>query len=236
MDVKLELVDRVHRFAHRRREMVQRQLVARGIRDVGVLRAFGRVPREAFLPPDLHDVAYDDAPLPIGEGQTISQPFIVAYMIEALHLSAGARVLEVGTGSGYAAAILAEIAAVVHTIERRESLARRARERLGRAGYGSVQVIHGDGSRGHPEAAPYDGIIVAAAGPRVPDSIKRQLTVGGRLVMPIGRARDRQQLVRVTRESASEFRRESLEAVRFVPLVGEEGWPEGRETARSREG
>lgn len=211
--------------------MVRRQLVARGISNEAVLRAFRRVPREAFLPSDLQHAAYDDSPLPIGEGQTISQPYVVAYMIEALRLNADARVLEIGTGWGYAAAILAEIAAEVYTIERRESLALQARQRLERAGYGAVQVIHGDGSRGYRPGAPYDGIIAAAAGPRVPPSIERQLAVGGRAVLPIGHERDRQELVLITRVSATELRRESLESVRFVPLVGEEGWPEGRSGA-----
>jgi protein-L-isoaspartate(D-aspartate) O-methyltransferase len=211
-------------FSRQRRLMVDRQLVARGIRDGAVLRAFRKVPREAFLPRRLRDFAYDDSPLPIGEGQTISQPYIVARMVEALRLHPGARVLEIGAGSGYAAAILAEIAAEVCTVERHASLAVEARERLERAGYASVKVVHGDGSRGYEPDAPYDGIVVAAGAPAVPESLRLQLAVGGRLVIPVGRTPRSQMLVRVTRESETGFRRERLDPVRFVPLVGEEGW------------
>lgn len=227
MDAPSQPVDRVRAFERCRLEMVRKQLVGRDISDPRVLQAFRKVPREAFLPPELHDAAYRDSPLPIGEGQTISQPYVVAHMIEALQLGPDARVLEIGAGSGYAAAILAEVAAEVYTIERRASLVGRARQALEQAGYESVHVIHGDGSLGYEPGAPYDGVIAAAAGPYVPESIKRQLAIGGRLVMPVGGTRDRQELVRVTRSGDLEFRSERLEAVRFVPLVGDEGWPAG---------
>ena len=212
-------------FHSRRQAMVRHQIEARGIRAEPVLRAMSRVPREAFLPESLRESAYEDSPLPIDERQTISQPYIVAFMTDALQLGGGERVLEVGTGSGYAAAILAEIAAEVYTVERLESLARQSRALLQQLGYRNIRVIHGDGTRGWPEAAPYDAIVVAAGGPVVPDSLKDQLAVGGRLVIPVG---DNfvQTLVRVTRLSEADYREEQLTGVRFVPLVGEEGWRE----------
>ena len=167
--------------------------------------------------------AYDDRPLLIGEGQTISQPYIVAAMTEALQLQAGDRVLEVGTGSGYSAAVLAEIVAEVYTIERIESLAESARRRLVDLGYTNVHVRHGDGSLGWSQHAPYDAIVVTAAGPHVPSSLLHQLAIGGRLVMPVGRA-DAQYLVRVVRQEAETYAREILQEVVFVPLIGAEAW------------
>jgi protein-L-isoaspartate(D-aspartate) O-methyltransferase len=208
----------------RRRLMVEHQVERRGIRDRRVLAAMRRVPREAFVPPELSDQAYADGPLPIGEGQTISQPYIVALMVDALGLSGGERVLEIGAGSGYAAAVLAEIAAEVTTVERHARLAEEAAARLARLGYGNVQVRIGDGSRGWPEGAPYDGIVVAAGAPEVPEALKEQLAVGGRLVIPVGRGRTLQELVRIRRLSETGYQREELGGVRFVPLVGEEGW------------
>jgi protein-L-isoaspartate(D-aspartate) O-methyltransferase len=207
-----------------RQRMVDEQIVARGVRDEAVIAAFRRVAREAFLPERLREFAYEDRALPIGEGQTVSQPFIVARMVEALRLRPDDRVLEIGAGSGYAAAILAEIAAEVYTIERHKKLAEDARKRLRAAGYGRVHVIHGDGSLGYPAQAPYDGIAVAASGPEVPRSLKEQLVGGGRLVIPVGVAPGFQHLLCVTRESEVRCRREALGAVRFVPLVGAEGW------------
>jgi protein-L-isoaspartate(D-aspartate) O-methyltransferase len=204
--------------------MVEAQLVARGIRSASVLAAFREVPRDAFVPAESRTDAYADTPLPISEGQTISQPYIVAAMIEALHLRESDRVLEVGTGSGYAAAILARLARTVVTIERHASLADEARTTLAALHVTNVIVVHGDGTLGVPEHAPYDAIVVAAAGPRVPDALVAQLAEGGRLVMPVG-ARTEQVLVRITR-SANRMHRETLEAVRFVPLVGEQGWPD----------
>ncbi|MHB8879096.1 MAG: protein-L-isoaspartate(D-aspartate) O-methyltransferase [Myxococcaceae bacterium] len=198
--------------------MVALTVEGRGIRDPRVLSALREVPRHLFVPPELSWQAYEDAPLPIGEGQTISQPYVVALMAQALGLSPGDRVLEVGTGSGYGAAVLSRLAAEVFTIERHEALARTAAERLGRVGYANVSVLHGDGSRGWPAHAPYQGIAVTAAGPRIPEPLLWQLAPGGRLVMPVGKE-DAQQLIRVTRDPSGAFRTEDLGAVRFVPLV-----------------
>jgi protein-L-isoaspartate(D-aspartate) O-methyltransferase len=204
--------------------MVEAHLARRGITNPETLEAFRSVPREAFVPDELAEFAYDDAPLPIGEGQTISQPYIVATTVSALELQGGERVLEVGTGSGYAAAVLGQIAKDVYTVERIESLATSARARLERLGYANVHVLRGDGSLGWKEHAPYDGIAVAAGSPKVPEALLSQLAIGGRLVLPLGPDSSRQTLVRVTRESETEFRQEGLEDVRFVPLIGEQGW------------
>ncbi len=211
-------------FSERRARMVE-ELARRGIRSPAVLDAFRSVPREAFVPEELAEFAYDDTPLPIGDGQTISQPYIVALTLEELELRGGERVLDVGTGCGYAAAVASRIASEVYSIERIDSLAGTARERLEQLGYSNVHVICGDGSRGWPEHAPYDAIAVAAGGPKIPDALLRQLAIGGRLVIPVG-PEDSQRLVRVTRESESEFQQEEITSVRFVPLIGEEGWRE----------
>jgi protein-L-isoaspartate(D-aspartate) O-methyltransferase len=182
------------------------------------------VPREEFVPPLLREAAYEDNPLPIAEGQTISQPYMVAYMSEALELSRESRVLEIGTGSGYAAAVLSRIVDRVHTVERLAGLARSARERLARLGYTNVQVLEGDGTMGWPEYAPYDAIVVTAGAPGVPKALAEQLALGGRLVIPVGAHPYNQLLVRVRRTGESEFREEELFEVRFVPLVGTAGW------------
>jgi protein-L-isoaspartate(D-aspartate) O-methyltransferase len=211
-------------FAYSRRQMIERQIAARGIRDERVIAAMGRVPREAFVRPDLQEFAYDDTPLPIAEGQTISQPYIVALMIEAADIKPGDKVLEIGTGSGYAAAVLAEMGAQVLSIERQNVLAEGARTALGETGYDNVLVRTGDGTLGWPEAAPFDAILAAAGGPSVPQSWKDQLKVGGRLVMPVGDTAREQTLLRITRRSESEFSQEALEGVRFVPLIGDQGW------------
>lgn len=211
-------------YSKLRERMVKRQIASRGVRSKLVLDAMRKVPRERFLPRGQGIFAYDDSPLPIGEGQTISQPYIVAYMAESLDLEGGEKVLEIGTGSGYAAAVLAEIAAEVYTIERIEGLASMARSNLDALGYKNVHVRCGDGTLGWPEEAPFDGIVVAAGGPDVPDTLQQQLETGGRLVIPIGRTKAYQELVRVTRVAEDEFRTEDLVPVRFVPLVGEEGW------------
>lgn len=203
--------------------MVDEQIRARGVRDPRVLAALSAVPREAFLAPQLAEVAYADSALPIEAGQTISQPFIVAVMSEALELQPSDRVLEIGAGSGYAAAVLAHLASEVYTVERHAELAEIARERLERLGYRNVHVKHGDGTLGWAEHAPFDGIVVAAGGPRVPKSLLDQLAIGGRLVMPVGRGYG-QQLVRITRNAETEFVGEDLGAVQFVPLIGQEGW------------
>jgi protein-L-isoaspartate(D-aspartate) O-methyltransferase len=213
-------------FGPARARMVELQLAARGISDPVILAAFREVPREAFLPPTMVEFAYQDAPLPIGDGQTISQPYIVAVTIAAMGLTGGERVLEVGTGSGYAAAVLCRIAKQVVTIERIEALADGARARLTELGYDNVEVVTGDGTLGWPSRAPYDAIAVAAGGPAIPASLKQQLAVGGRLVIPVGAEESSQMLVRVTRVNHDEFREEPIVDVRFVPLIGQEGWPE----------
>ncbi|HEX9669819.1 MAG TPA: protein-L-isoaspartate(D-aspartate) O-methyltransferase [Thermoanaerobaculia bacterium] len=213
-------------FAALRREMVERQLAARGISDPRVLAAMAEVPREAFVPERLAEFAYEDTPLPIEEEQTISQPYIVAAMAEALELRPEDKVLEVGAGSGYAAAVLSRLARAVYAIERHAALARLAAERCARLGYTNVHILHGDGTLGWPEHAPYDAIAVAAGGPEVPPALLEQLAPGGRLVIPVGTDPSLQTLVRV-RRSDGDFEREDLGAVRFVPLVGAQGWAEG---------
>ena len=200
--------------------MVREQIAARGVRDPRVLAAMRRVPREKFLRESLEEFAYQDTPLPIESDQTISQPFVVAYMTECLRLKGGEKVLEIGTGSGYAAAVLAEIAAKVYTVERYANLAESAAERLARLGYANVHVLHGDGTLGWPEHAPYDAILVAAGGPEVPPSLREQLAIGGRLVIPVGPTSRSQHLVRITRIAEHRYDEEELIAVAFVPLIG----------------
>jgi protein-L-isoaspartate(D-aspartate) O-methyltransferase len=212
-------------FKTLRDEMVSRQIAARGVRDERVLEAMGTVPREAFVPERLAELAYNDNPLPIGEEQTISQPYVVALMAEALELRPEDRVLEIGAGSGYAAAVLSRLAREIFTVERHESLAREARERMARLGYSNVQVHQGDGTLGWPERAPYDAIVVAAGGPEVPQALLDQLAEGGRLVIPIGPDVRSQNLVRVRRKDGHSLR-EDLGPVRFVPLIGAQGWRE----------
>jgi protein-L-isoaspartate(D-aspartate) O-methyltransferase len=213
-------------FAQKRRRLVEHQIKRRGISDPAVLAAVESVPREAFLPPELAEFAYLDRALPIEKGQTISQPYIVALMTEALQLKPQDRVLEVGTGSGYAAAILAKVAREVYTIERHAELAEQAARRLQEQGHDNVHVLHADGTLGWPEHAPYDAIVVAAGGPDVPRPLLDQLTIGGRLVIPVGEEKTLQSLVRVTRTGANEYHRDELGDVQFVPLVGAGGWQE----------
>jgi protein-L-isoaspartate(D-aspartate) O-methyltransferase len=220
-------------FAELREEMVERNVAARGVRDEFVLGAMRKVPRELFLPKKLREFAYEDTPLPIAGEQTISQPYIVAFMAEALMLKGGEKILEVGAGSGYAAAVLSGIAADVYTVERIGELADRAAATLADLGYDNVHVLQGDGTRGWPEHAPYDAIVVAAGGPQVPESLKQQLRIGGRLVMPVGADQRTQELVRVTRVAAGEYHSEDIADVRFVPLIGEEGWAEAQQDARA---
>ena len=221
-------------FARLRDEMVEKAVFRRGVRSELVLNAMRAVPREAFLPDQLREFAYQDSPLPIEEGQTISQPYIVAFMTEALALQGGERILEIGAGSGYAAAVLSRIAGDVYTVERIGQLAEKAASTLADLGYHNVHVRHEDGTKGWPEHAPYDGIVVAAGGPEIPESLKKQLKIGGRLVIPVGRDPRVQELVRVTRISENRYDREDLADVRFVPLIGEEGWaPAPRDRARA---
>jgi len=212
----------------RRERMVVTQIAARGIRDPRVLAAMRSVPREAFLPPELGEFAYQDAPLPIAQAQTISQPYIVALMAAAVQAKPTDRVLEIGTGSGYAAAILSRIAAHVYTVERHTELAESAQRKLAELGFTNVSVLHGDGTLGWQHHAPYDAIVVAAGGPQVPEALIEQLAPGGRLVIPVGEDRSLQELIRVTRTHAGALQRESLGDVRFVPLIGVQGWS-GRE-------
>lgn len=207
-----------------REQMVARQIEGRGLRDPAILAAMREVPREAFVSERHRQFAYDDGPLPILEGQTISQPYVVALMIQMLYLKPEDRVLEIGTGSGYAAAILSRIASEVHTVERVESLVQYAQQNLAAVGYENVHVHHGDGTLGWPEYAPYNAIIVAAGGPQIPQALKDQLAVGGRLVMPVGSEQRAQRLVRLTRLDEDEYEQETLSHVRFVPLIGEQGW------------
>lgn len=208
--------------------MVAQQLERRGIADRRVLEVMGRLPREAFVPQTPESIAYDDRALPIDEGQTISQPYIVARMTELLDVEPGDRILEIGTGSGYQAAVLALLDARVRSIERHAGLARRARERLDALGIEGVEIQIGDGSRGDPSGAPWDGILVTAGAPGVDDAFREQLAVGARLVIPVG-PRRQQELIVVERRAPAEWREWSDGAVMFVPLVGEGGWRDAGE-------
>jgi len=210
--------------------MIQEQLVTRHIRGERLLQAFREVPRHLFVPQSMQDMAYADGPLPIGQRQTISQPYIVALMTQLLELTGEERVLEVGTGSGYQAAILAKLARKVFSVERIPELAERAAQVLMDLELSNVEVVVCDGSMGLPAHAPYDAIIVTAAAPRVPEPLKDQLAPGGRLVLPVG-GRDGQMLER-WRQTPKRFERENIAPVAFVPLVGDHGWEEGEQPTR----
>lgn len=212
-------------FTELRAEMVANQLIPRGITDPAVLQAMREVPRELFVSQAFVSSAYEDRPLPIAEGQTISQPFTVALMIEALHLKLGSKVLEIGTGSGYAAAVLAQIAAEVFTIERHVKLAKKAKELFTQLSYKNIQTKVGDGTLGWLEHAPYDGIIVSAAAPDVPEPFVNQIKIGANIIIPIETSRFSQELFRVYRTAEGSYQKECLGKVRFVPLIGEKGWP-----------
>lgn len=214
-------------FAAEREAMVERQLRRRGIADPRILNAFRAVPREAFVAAEHAHLAYGDHPVPIAGGQTVSQPYIVALMIDAADIRRGHRVLEVGSGSGYAAAVISRIAGRVIGIERLPVLAAMSRERLRQLGCNTVEIIEADGTMGWHEGAPYDAILVAASGSHVPSALVEQLAPGGRLVMPIGARDDVQRLVQVTRFADGGVEHSDLGAVRFVPLIGEEGWKDG---------
>jgi protein-L-isoaspartate(D-aspartate) O-methyltransferase len=214
-------------FAALREAMVARQIEGRGIGDPRLLEAMRAVPREAFVAEHLAGHAYEDSPLPIEADQTISQPYTVALMIEAAGIGPGSKVLEIGAGSGYAAAVIGRIAREVIAIERHGALAVLAAQRMARLGYDNVRIVHGDGSAGMIDEAPFDAILAAASGSHVPEVLKRQLAVGGTLVMPVGEPGALQILEKVRRTKSGSFVEESLGAVRFVPLIGAEGWREG---------
>ena len=215
----------MNNFSIARRRMVEDQVMARGVKDPRVIDAMLRVPRHKFVEQALESQAYQDGPLPIGERQTISQPYMVAVMSEALALDGTEKVLEVGTGSGYQAAVLALLADRVFSLERIPALARRARKILDACGYSKVNIRLADGTLGWQEMAPFDAIIVTAGAPDVPRDYLDQLAVGGRLVIPVG-DRMSQVLMRITRTAEDEFKEEQLLGCRFVPLVGNHGWHE----------
>lgn len=204
--------------------MVRLQIAKRGVDDEHVLEAMRRIPRELFIPPDMRVHAYADSALPIAESQTISQPYIVALMTQALELSPSDRVLEIGTGSGYQSAILGVIAREVYSLERHAPLAERADKLLKQIGIDNVQVIHSDGSEGWLDAAPYDAIIVTAGAPQVPEPLVEQLAVGGRLVLPVGSHTTSQHLLKIVKKTDGSLQKNDLGAVRFVPLVGKHAW------------
>jgi len=220
------MVETMADFVAEREAMVERQLKRRGIGEGAILEAFRSVPREQFVDPAQAHLAYGDHPLPIESGQTISQPYIVALMIQAANIGPGDTVLEVGSGSGYAAAVISRIAGKVIGIERQHDLVEIARERLKRLGYDNVEIVEGDGTRGWADEAPYDAILAAASGSHVPPTLVAQLAPEGRLVMPIGDPGLVQELVKVTKQEDGILRQENLGGVRFVPLIGEEGWNE----------
>ena len=211
-------------YAREREAMVERQLKRRGISEPSILDAFLAVPRETFVSPDYAHAAYGDYPLPIEAGQTISQPYIVALMIQAAEIHAGDTVLEVGAGSGYAAAVISRIAKRVIGIERQHDLIEVARGRIRSLGYDNVDIVEGDGTRGCPDEAPFDAILAAASGSHVPPPLVEQLAPGGRLVMPLGEPGWVQELVKVTKQEDGILKQQNLGGVRFVPLIGEEGW------------
>ena len=216
-------------FAKEREEMVRTQIESRGVKNPLILKAMRTVPRHLFMPEEMRSMAHADRPLPIGQGQTISQPYIVAYMSELLRFGGGEKVLEIGTGLGYQAAVLSCVASFVYTVEYHQELVDRAEHIFKSLNYTNILTKRGDGSQGWEEHAPYDGIIATASGPDVPRPLKEQLKTGGRLVMPIGRYRFGQQIVRVTRGSGDNFHLERFLEVSFVPLVGEFGWDSRRD-------
>lgn len=213
-------------FEALRERMIERHIVARGIDNASLIAAFRAVPREAFVSAGFETAAYADAPLPIGSGQTISQPYIVALTVDSAEIGPDDKVLEIGAGSGYAAAIIGQIAKQVIAIERHGELARLASERMAKFGYDNVRIVEGDGSRGYPEEAPFDAIVAAASGSHVPQVILDQLKPGGRIVMPLGDPGAIQQLVKLTKRADGTLKQEDLGAVRFVPLIGAHAFPE----------
>ncbi|MGN6154234.1 MAG: protein-L-isoaspartate(D-aspartate) O-methyltransferase [Sphingomicrobium sp.] len=218
------MVETLTDYTAEREAMIERQIASRGIREPTILEAFRAVPREEFLSAEYADLAYGDHPLPIEAGQTISQPYIVALMIQAAEMKAGDNVLEVGAGSGYAAAVMSRIAGSVTAIERQPDLVKVAQERMRRLGFDNVRIVEGDGTRGWQAEAPYDAILAAASGSHVPQAWVEQLADGGRIVMPVGEPDWVQKLIKVTRGPGGKLITEDLGGVRFVPLIGEEGW------------
>ena len=212
-------------FTTLRERMIERQIAGRGLDEPTLLAAFSAVPREDFISADYADYAYQDSPLPIESGQTISQPYIVALTIDAAGIKPGDKVLEVGAGSGYAAAVIGRIAGEVIAIERHHELVELARKRMRQLGYRNVQIVEGDGTLGWPEAAPYDAIVAAASGSHVPQSWIAQLKPGGRIVMSIGEPHAVQSLVKIAKHEDGSLERANLGGVRFVPLIGAEGFP-----------
>ena len=214
---------KVVNYKERRERMVREDIAGRGIKDKRVLDAFLKIPREKFVPLSSREDAYEDYPLPIGCGQTISQPYIVALMTEALSLKGEEKVLEIGTGSGYQAAILSELAREVYSMEKHLSLAKKAKERLNSLGYKNVEVRVGDGTKGLLEKEPFDRIIITAGAPRIPSSLLKQLKAGGKMILPLG-GFEMQELILIEKEKRG-IRKRKLGGCRFVPLYGEEGWP-----------
>nr|NGY95828.1 Protein-L-isoaspartate O-methyltransferase 2 [Neochlamydia sp. AcF84] len=210
-------------YSHKRQEMVRTQLLARGITDPATLEAMRHVPRHLFVPASMQEDAYEDRPLPIGEGQTISQPFIVALMNQLAEITPDSIVLDIGTGSGYAAAVAAYTAQEVYTVEFLPNLAHAAQECFKQLAYLSIHCKVADGSLGWPEHAPYDAIIVAAGAPAIPQTLIKQLKIGGRLIIPVGDSFS-QLLLRLRKTSEETYAQETFEPVRFVPLIGKEGW------------
>lgn len=209
-------------FEAERNAMVEQQIRRRGVKDPATLQAMREVPRHLFVPPEMQKYAYTDGPLPIGDGQTISQPYIVALMTEAAELTLDATVLDIGTGSGYAAAVLSRIVNLVYSMERLPDLAQKADQLLKLLGYTNISVKTGDGTLGWPEVAPFDAVIVTAGAPVIPESFHDQLKEGGRLIIPVGDSMS-QELLRL-RKTPKGYSREMIEHVRFVPLIGKQGW------------
>lgn len=218
------MVETMTDFTREREAMAERHLRCRGIREMHIIDAFLAVPREAFVSEEYAHLAYGDHPLPIEAGQTISQPYIVALTIQAAEIKPGDTVLEVGAGSGYAAAVISRIAGKVIAIERQHDLVEVARQRLARLGYDNIEIVEGDGTKGCPDHAPFDAIVAAASGSHVPNAFIAQLAPGGRIVMPVGEPGWVQELIKVTKQDDGILRQENLGSVRFVPLIGEEGW------------
>ena len=213
-------------FEALRDRMIERHIIARGIDNAALIAAFRAVPREVFVSAGFETAAYADAPLPIGSGQTISQPYIVALTVDSAEIGPDDKVLEIGAGSGYAAAIIGQVARQVIAIERHGELARLASERIAKLGYDNVRIVEGDGTRGYPEEAPFDAIVAAASGSHVPQVLLDQLKPGGRIVMPLGAPGAIQELVKVTKRADGSLEQENLGGVRFVPLIGAHGFTE----------